>query len=201
MPNNKDTPSNHNKSRKPSSSSQQQQQPPFTLSPSSDFTERWESVVALLRGKSRICVLAGAGMSVSCGIPDFRSKGTGLYATLNAQVRIYIIVCSSSSVVCVRVDDDDVYCCCQRRNPSPALLTPSGCLHSTHYYYYCRNWDCPAPKNSLIYTFLTKILAPFIDLHGRYVCIYVYSFSGTSCWMMYVELTLSQPMWMLHTDV
>ncbi|KAL7426265.1 hypothetical protein ACHAXH_000290, partial [Discostella pseudostelligera] len=33
-----------------------------------------------------IIVLAGAGMSVSCGIPDFRSAGVGLYHTLRAEL-------------------------------------------------------------------------------------------------------------------
>ncbi|EIW79042.1 DHS-like NAD/FAD-binding domain-containing protein [Coniophora puteana RWD-64-598 SS2] len=37
--------------------------------------------VALLRNSRRIVVLTGAGISVSCGIPDFRSRD-GLYASL-----------------------------------------------------------------------------------------------------------------------
>ncbi|KAI9573817.1 DHS-like NAD/FAD-binding domain-containing protein [Boletus coccyginus] len=37
--------------------------------------------VALIRNSKRIMVLTGAGISVSCGIPDFRSRN-GLYATL-----------------------------------------------------------------------------------------------------------------------
>lgn len=66
-------------------------EPPFPLynNPNKpSFDEGWESVIELLRGRKRIAVLTGAGISVSCGIPDFRSKGTGLYATLNIQVRM-----------------------------------------------------------------------------------------------------------------
>ncbi|KAH7105986.1 SIR2-domain-containing protein [Auriculariales sp. MPI-PUGE-AT-0066] len=40
-----------------------------------------EDVVALLRKSTRIMVLTGAGISVSCGIPDFRSRH-GIYAML-----------------------------------------------------------------------------------------------------------------------
>ncbi|KAH6916098.1 histone deacetylase [Coprinopsis sp. MPI-PUGE-AT-0042] len=37
--------------------------------------------IQLIRNSQRILILTGAGISVSCGIPDFRSKN-GLYATL-----------------------------------------------------------------------------------------------------------------------
>mmetsp|Transcript_5177 Transcript_5177/g.7296 ORF Transcript_5177/g.7296 Transcript_5177/m.7296 type:complete len:622 (+) Transcript_5177:52-1917(+) len=68
--------------------------PPFELYPTKEqeqqnqsltFTEGFTSVVNLLRGRKNVLVLAGAGMSVSCGIPDFRSKDSGLYNTLDAE--------------------------------------------------------------------------------------------------------------------
>ncbi|KAI0731379.1 SIR2-domain-containing protein [Earliella scabrosa] len=40
-----------------------------------------DDVVNLIRASKRILVLTGAGISVSCGIPDFRSRN-GLYASL-----------------------------------------------------------------------------------------------------------------------
>ena len=52
---------------------------PFPLSASAGLT----SVCDILRTRKNIVVLAGAGISVSSGIPDFRSKGTGLYETLD----------------------------------------------------------------------------------------------------------------------
>eukprot|EP00978_Attheya_sp_CCMP212_P003063 scaffold6251_cov52-Attheya_sp.AAC.1 len=61
--------------------------PPFPLYVDPDnatFEEGFASVAGLLRGKRNILVLAGAGMSVSCGIPDFRSP-QGLYSTLDAK--------------------------------------------------------------------------------------------------------------------
>ncbi len=39
-------------------------------------------LAAAIRSSSNIVVLAGAGISVSAGIPDFRSPGTGLYDNL-----------------------------------------------------------------------------------------------------------------------
>lgn len=41
-----------------------------------------EDVVELLKKSSKIVVLSGAGVSVSCGIPDFRSKN-GIYSRLD----------------------------------------------------------------------------------------------------------------------
>ncbi|KAH8170975.1 sir2 family protein [Sarocladium implicatum] len=46
---------------------------------------RWntvDDVVALLKSCNNVMVVTGAGISTSLGIPDFRSKGTGLYSRL-----------------------------------------------------------------------------------------------------------------------
>ncbi|GAA6010666.1 hypothetical protein JCM11491_003017, partial [Sporobolomyces phaffii] len=43
-----------------------------------------EDAVSLIRKSKKILVLTGAGVSTSCGIPDFRSP-TGLYARLKAE--------------------------------------------------------------------------------------------------------------------
>lgn len=48
------------------------------------FDEKLSSLATLISNKKNIVVLAGAGISVSCGIPDFRSKD-GLYNSLNFQ--------------------------------------------------------------------------------------------------------------------
>jgi len=40
-----------------------------------------DDVVSLIQNRKRILILTGAGISVSCGIPDFRSRN-GLYASL-----------------------------------------------------------------------------------------------------------------------
>ncbi|CDR99371.1 related to HST1-silencing protein [Sporisorium scitamineum] len=43
-----------------------------------------DDALSLLATRKRIMVLSGAGISVSCGIPDFRSKD-GIYATLQSE--------------------------------------------------------------------------------------------------------------------
>jgi NAD-dependent SIR2 family protein deacetylase len=64
-------------------------QPPFPFFPDKreapSFAKGLESVATLLRGRKNIMVLTGAGISVSSGIPDFRSKKVGLYETLDAE--------------------------------------------------------------------------------------------------------------------
>jgi NAD-dependent SIR2 family protein deacetylase len=60
---------------------------PFPLSggKGSSFDKTFEGVARLLNGRKNIVVLVGAGISVSCGIPDFRSKDSGLYSTLDTE--------------------------------------------------------------------------------------------------------------------
>ncbi|KAK6009816.1 transcriptional regulator, Sir2 family [Ostertagia ostertagi] len=51
----------------------------------------FEDAVELFRTRKRILVLTGAGVSVSCGIPDFRSKD-GIYARLHVDFPIFLIL-------------------------------------------------------------------------------------------------------------
>jgi NAD-dependent SIR2 family protein deacetylase len=63
-------------------------QPPFPLygpGATPSFRQGMESVINILRSCRNIAVLTGAGISVSCGIPDFRSKGVGLYSVLDCE--------------------------------------------------------------------------------------------------------------------
>lgn len=68
--------------------------PPYNLFPTTDeeesktkmktFDDGLNSIVQILEKRKNIVVLVGAGISVSCGIPDFRSKGTGIYHNMDA---------------------------------------------------------------------------------------------------------------------
>jgi NAD+-dependent protein deacetylase SIR2 len=56
---------------------------PSPSPPPPTFEETFEGVARLLRGRKNIIVLVGAGISTSCGIPDFRSRDSGLYHSLD----------------------------------------------------------------------------------------------------------------------
>jgi hypothetical protein len=75
---------------------------PFQLrsslcSSSGTFAEAIASVAQILQTRKKILVLAGAGISVSCGIPDFRSP-QGLYATLDARVSYILLTYSTGTL-------------------------------------------------------------------------------------------------------
>ncbi|KAJ4327109.1 hypothetical protein N0V84_002497 [Fusarium piperis] len=61
------------------------------MKPDDEFTpedsRQMERLVTALRKKKKIVVIAGAGISVSAGIPDFRSA-TGLFATAKSQHKL-----------------------------------------------------------------------------------------------------------------
>lgn len=67
--------------------------PPFPLVTSKatrNYRSAFAQVARLLEGRKNVLVLAGAGSSVSCGIPDFRSCGSGLYSMLDTEVSVLL---------------------------------------------------------------------------------------------------------------
>jgi hypothetical protein len=44
-----------------------------------------DGIIELLSRAKRVVCLCGAGISVSAGIPDFRTPGTGLYSQLESK--------------------------------------------------------------------------------------------------------------------
>ena len=83
---NKESSPESKKARK--SSSFKLTSPPYLLHDRSNngnnAVKGFAAVAELLKGRKNILVLTGAGLSVSCGIPDFRSQN-GLYATLDPE--------------------------------------------------------------------------------------------------------------------
>ena len=53
-----------------------------------DTVNTLQDVALLLRSSKKIVVLAGAGISVSCGIPDFRSEN-GIYSVRSYDVFLW----------------------------------------------------------------------------------------------------------------
>lgn len=72
--------------------------PPFHLfenQAEESFQSGLDGVAKLLQGRKNIVVITGAGISVSSGIPDFRSKDIGIYETLDMEVSVMSMFTSS----------------------------------------------------------------------------------------------------------
>ncbi|EGN95216.1 hypothetical protein SERLA73DRAFT_95897 [Serpula lacrymans var. lacrymans S7.3] len=98
-------------------------------------------VVSLITSSRRILVLTGAGISVSCGIPDFRSRD-GLYATLKERGEY-------------ELDDPQ-----QMQDISAFSLA---LYFNIHRHFYCKVTSSPIPPlriNSLMATIFASCIAP-----------------------------------------
>lgn len=67
----------------PPSSKQAEETPDQQPTIDEEFDQAFSNVARLLKGRKNVIVLVGAGISTSCGIPDFRSKDNGLYNKLD----------------------------------------------------------------------------------------------------------------------
>ena len=99
-----------------------------------------------------IIVLAGAGMSVSSGIPDFRSAGTGLYDTLNAELL------TASELEQALIEDDPTLALDKGmflENPLPMLETKRSFILGT----YEKKWKATLAHRfvELLHTKLGKL--------------------------------------------
>jgi hypothetical protein len=152
------------------------------------FRQGWQSVLQLLQGRQQIAILTGAGMSVSCGIPDFRSQGSGLYATLDTHVRYDCYCCGGYCCggCCIILVMPVCVCVCSLfwRVPvdscSLSLLPHSHHVRTPTFHSdeidYVRPWVYRIQKIYLMHIFFRTIRYHFINLPVRYEieCIYIY---------------------------
>ena len=94
-----------------------------------DTVNTLQDVASLLRSSKKIVVLAGAGISVSCGIPDFRSEN-GIYSVRGYDL-LSDVICAVSHIFCVRVTMAFVQRLSEYNLPNPQ------CMFGTALYSCC----------------------------------------------------------------
>lgn len=99
-------------------------------------TSSLSSMAARVSDASKIIVMAGAGISVSAGIPDFRTPGTGLYDNLQK----FVLPDAS---------------------PSPPDGPPSGTKSSPFAFFSERRYDLPEPSAVFSIDFFKENPKPF----------------------------------------